>query len=797
MRYVIRSNRLSVWAPALILVLAVSPAPAQPPACYPCTMYKAEDIARAKQNIARYEWARKWYQGVVDSSARCATMDDATLRSYISEQTPILSVKCPVCGNGPWYWYDVLPQASGIRCKSCGSEFLWDPDDTTEDFNVQGVIRYERLHSVTGPAYGLALRYQLDGDLDAARKASVLIERMAEVFKGYRMNKVNRNEWMDTNDPYYGRIGGWKYREAGELRSIIHAYDLIHDSGVFTPQQHAMIERDLIAHVRDYFLQSYGEAGLLGNQTLQDQGHAWWCLAACAAILGDTDTLQLMVHTFEQMLGPDSWVFYEDGTFYEGTYAYQGQFIGGIWPIPEILRGNLDVDIYSNPKCALWEKVLTWYLDGIFPDGTMPAIADAHVGYRPLADWSEIAHTRYGNRKALRHLRDTRGDLSATGGEFAVFYRDPDAAAVEDPGEPYGLESTHLAGMGLMILRDEASPKPSTMAFLDYGPLLPKNHKQRDYGNFGLWACGLEMVSEIGYAHQPVWVNRWQGTPIAHNTVLELASQEQKGESMLWCINGGCRMAEAGLPGSNSRFIAMLLRPGGAPVIVDIFRVSGPAQVSTWAMHARSSDWTVTGIDDLQPVQVDEPLRNGRQGIAARDISATWSFATQNHAVLRAIMLATTPAEVTLSECPPEEDEVLKAHVSGGNPRPGVEMHYRGHIQIKRANPAVFVTVYAPGDATHLSDLAAELVPVEGRPDAVGVDLRCADGARFMLIHAPEPGPVTCRGLTVDGRAGAVCLIDSAARWLSLAGGGTASYEAMSVVASDGSNAFMELTPQR
>ena len=791
-----RSRDVSLAA-LLLFALAVSPASAQPPAGYPCTMYKAEDIARARQNIARHEWARKWYQGIIQGSTACLQMDDATLRSYISEQTPILSVKCPTCGNGPWYWYDILPQVSGIRCKSCSSEFLWDPDDTTEDFSVQGVIRYERLHSVTGPAYGLGLRYQIDGDVEAARKAAVLIERMAEVFKGYRMNRVNRNEWMDTNDAYYGRIGGWKYREAGELCGIIHAYDLIHDSGVFTPQQHAMIERDLIAHVRDYFLHSYGDAGLLGNQTLQDQGHAWWCLAACAAILGDTDTLQLMVETFEQMLGPDSWVFYEDGTFYEGTYAYQGQFIGGIWPIPEILRGNLDVDIYSNPRCALWEKVLTWYLDGIFPDGTLPAIADAHVGYRPVVDWSEIAYTRYGNRKALRHLRDTWGDISATGGEFAVFYRDPDMGSVADEGEPYGLEITHLTGMGLMILRDEAGPKPTTMAFLDYGPLLPRNHKQKDYGNFGLWACGLEMVSEIGYAHQPAWVNRWQGTPIAHNTVIELASQEQKGEPMLWCINGRCRMAEAGLPGSNSRFIAMLLRPEGAPVIVDIFRVSGPAEVSTWALHARSSDWTVTGIDDLQPVQVEEPLRNGRQGVAAGDISATWTFATENHAVLRAMMLADSPAEVTLSECPPEEDEVLKAHVSGGNPRPGVEMPYRGHIQIKRPNPAVFVTVYAPGDDAHPSDVVAELVPVDRRPDAVGVDLQCADGTRFVLLHAPEPGPVSCRGLTVDGRAGAVCLVNGAARWLSLAGGGKASYGAMSVVAAEGSNALMELGAQQ
>jgi hypothetical protein len=344
--------------------------------------------------------------------------------------------------------------------------------------------------------------------------------------------------------------------------------------------------------------------------------------------------------------------------------------------------------------------------------------------------------------------------------------------------------------MGLMILRDGSSPEPATMAFLDYGPLLPHAHKQQDYGNIGLWAYGVEMISEMGYTTYPVWNRKWQVKPVAHNTVLEVGAQEQKGEPMIWYAEPGCQMAEAGLPGKNSRFIGMFSPDGNEPVLVDVFRVNGDTETSTWTMHARSSDWKVAGVDDLEPVEVEAPLRNGRRGSAPGNIDMEWPFNTDNSATLRTTVLSDTAATVTLAECPPEEDEINKAHVSGGNPKPGVEMPYRGHVQVTRPNPAVFAAVHVPGCDARADSPVAELISIDGRPDVVAVDVRDIGGARIIVIHAPQPGPVTCRGLTVDGRAGAVCLRGDTVQWLCIAGGASARYGEMSVMASERGNGF-------
>lgn len=783
-------QRISAADIALLLGVICMSALAAPVHGYPCTMYKPGDIARAKDNIARHEWARKRYSTIKARASRYLDMDRDRIRSFIPRQTPLISVKCPVCGNGPWYAYALINNGDALRCKGCGTTWDHDPEDTSETWNIQSVVRTYRLGHVAGNCYALGLVYQIEGDRLYAEKAAVVVERMAEVFKGYRMNKVNANVWLDGNHPYYGKITGWKFRDAGALKSVILAYDLIHDSGVLTKQQREKIDRDLIAYARDYFLEGYGKAGYLGTQSIQDQGYSYWCVAATAALLGDKATLRSIVDMYEQMLGPESWVFYEDGTFFQGTWAYESQFLGGSWSIPEVIKGNLDVDIYSNPKCALLEKVLTWYLDATFPDGTMPAVNDAHVGGRPSLLWSEIAYARYGNQKALRHLREAWGYGLNNGSDYSLFFRDPDAAAAIGHGEAYGVDSKHLTGMGMMILRHGADKPSQTMAFLDYGPYLPAAHKQRDYLNLGLWACGMEMVSEIGYNHNPLWAKRFQVLPIAHNTVLEVGGQEGKGKPLIWCVTPGPKVAEAGLPPANSRLIALLPRAEGKPIVVDIFRVNGEKEQFTWTMHARSGDWQVEGVADLHPVEAPEPLRKGRQGRAAGDLAATWTFAGENPRGLRVLMPSLWASTVTLSECPPEEDEIQATHVGGGALKPGAVIPFRGHIQVTRSGPqAVFVAIHVPYERETPPPIHARWHPVAGRADAVALEISCA-GERFIVLHASEPGKVSFGQLSLEGRMAVAITHNGNLDSLCLAAGRAAQYGEIRLSGASTGNAF-------
>jgi hypothetical protein len=98
-------------------------------------------------------------------------------------------------------------------------------------------------------------------------------------------------------------------------------------------------------------------------------------------------------------------------------------------------------------------RCYTWFLDAVFPDGTLPAANDSHVGERIPLSWSEIATIRYRDPKALRHLKEAWGDALEGGTLYSLFYRDPDMG-VEGPGTPYAVESVHLPGKGMMILRD-------------------------------------------------------------------------------------------------------------------------------------------------------------------------------------------------------------------------------------------------------------------------------------------------------------------------------------------------------
>ena len=742
------------WAIALVLtaVTCLAARGLGAERAYPCTMYKPADIARAKANIARHPWAQKLYARIKSWTKRYDGMDRDRLRAFVPDKTPLVTVKCPKCGNGPWYAYSLVNNGDALQCKSCKSRFDFDPNDTSETWNIHGVLRSYRLHHVMNNVEYLGLVYQLDGDMDCAAKAAAIVERFAEVFKGYRTNRVNQNVWCG-NHPYYGKIDGWKRRDAHTVRQAMLAYDLIHDSGALTPAQCAAIDRDLVAHARDYFLEGYGGKGYLSHSSIQDQGDTWWCLAGCGALLADKELLRSVVAMYEEMLHPGRGIFYQDGTFFEGTANYQSQLFWAIAGIPEIVRGNLDVDIYSNPKCALLRKCYTWVLDALWPDGTIIATNDAHVGTRVPLFWSETAFVNYRDPEAIRHLRSAWGPDLAQGTVYSLFYRDPEtAAAAKD--EPYSTGSTHLTGAGMMILRHGTDKANQTVAVIDYGPLAPQVHKHVDYLNFGLWAHGMEMVTEMGYSR--CWVVpalKWQRSARAHNTVLEVAAQMAKGKPVAWCITPGPKLAEAGALPGNSRFVALLPLAAGAPVIVDIFRVSGNEPRFHWVMHARGPITDTAGLEGLAAAQVVPPLRAGRTGRCDGPAAVTWRMAGKRPRGLRVLLPQPGASTVTVSECPPEQDAIDATHVPGGNLKPGAVVPYRGHLTVSRPGPsAVFVAVHVPFEGQTPPSVHVVQHAVADRPNAVALEIRAGD-ERYLVVHAPGPGQARWGDIQLEGRA--------------------------------------------
>jgi len=743
---------------------------------YPCTQYKASDIALAKKNIAGFPWAKKLYADLKKGADYYLDMNREEIRSFISPQTPLAAIKCPVCGKAPWSWYNLLEGGSVLECRDCKTRWTWDPADTSETWNIPAAHRYYRLTFIVKGLTAAGLVYQIEGDRRLAEKAAVIVERFAEVFKGFRMNMIHRNQWLDRPDPYYAKIAGWKHREMDVVRQVLLAYDLIHDAGVLAPAQIEKIDEDLVAYTRDYLLEGYGPGGPASPPSMQDQGNAWRVLAACGALLGDRKTLDIMVDAFETVLEPANGIFYEDGSFFQGSPGYQNMLMGPISSVPDVIAGNADRDIYANPRCSLLEKCYTWTLDFVYPNGAVPSINDAHVGSLPGKRFAEIAHKRFGNKKALRYLINLKGETDEEDDGIQKLFEPAELPA--DRGEPYGVESVHLKGAGLMVLRHGDDAASRTMAFLDYGAYEPPNkppyHKHRDYLNIGLWACGVEMMSEMGYAMTPPWVQRWQVSPMAHNTVLEAAAQNEGGRPLIWHATPGIQMAEAGLPPANSRFIALLPRAQGEPLIVDIFRVSGGNGGYTWAMHGRSGDFRVRGAGDMKSTEVEEPLRKGMTAdVPSGVIEALWRFAGPAGGPgprgLKVLLPVLEGCTLVTSECPPEEPEIQATHMPGGTLIPGAVIPYRGHIQLKKAGTdAIFAAVHVPFSGK--AEPSVTLASGKLGGGAVALKIDCGDES-FIVVHDPGAGRREFSGISLDGRAGIASFSKGKLKALSLAQG--------------------------
>ena len=182
--------------------------------------YTPDRIAAAKENINKYPWAQKirdrimngdahgYYIGAEYTSARelvkksddfiWELQPDTTIGRFIPEETKAL---CPQCGPKarninyycPWA-VDPLNKPYKIQCRNCK---YWFPDEKYPDdgsgVKINGKCYYmlrEYAHfvymSYVGPgAAALSQAYLLTGDREYARKACILLTRVAAVYPNY------------------------------------------------------------------------------------------------------------------------------------------------------------------------------------------------------------------------------------------------------------------------------------------------------------------------------------------------------------------------------------------------------------------------------------------------------------------------------------------------------------------------------------------------------------------------------------------------------------------------------------
>jgi len=207
-------------------------------AAEPCTLYKASDVANARENVKRYKWARnivaRWKRSV-DFTMK---QDRAFLDALISPLTPwsLYGQNCPVCVGkqssmgecGLWRWS--ISDPDKLTCKYCGATFpdpkypetgklvcprmgqiftyyeteaeRAHPDDKSGKHAFKwvrwpvhtswsGIIRTNKTSWTVGRILPLAKLYAVTGDVKYAERCAWILDRFACVYPGYLFHSYN------------------------------------------------------------------------------------------------------------------------------------------------------------------------------------------------------------------------------------------------------------------------------------------------------------------------------------------------------------------------------------------------------------------------------------------------------------------------------------------------------------------------------------------------------------------------------------------------------------------------------
>ncbi len=230
-----------------------------------------------------------------------------------------------------------------------------------------------------------------------------------------------------------------------------------------------------------------------------------------------------------------------------------------------------------------------------FPDGSLPAFGHTNVGYGAPA---------YGIETAYRYYRDPLF-LSLTSEKFRqdpstrLFWDDVDLP----PAEPLRQGSTHLAALGITLLRNEAG---STLA-LSWGSPQRNDPARFDFqfhgaGGHLLWGAGV-----VGYAN-PLFESWYQKSISRNGLIVDEQTQLPKAGSIVQLdLDSDLQIVAAELKDAfpDTRWIrAAILLPHGEGVIIDHLTSPSPRTID-WVCQLPGSVTTSAGV-----VETTSPFGN-------------------------------------------------------------------------------------------------------------------------------------------------------------------------------------------
>ncbi|MGE5508052.1 MAG: heparinase II/III family protein [Chitinophagales bacterium] len=752
------------------------------PVGHPRVFYKPEDISRAQAHLSAHDWARRSFAELQAVADAWVGRSDESIRELVPVESPLgeRSCNCPVHGGGPAEWSWLLDQPYSLRCGRGGevypnAEF---PDEGAGWLDQRpGSATYGKRFFFVGRCRGLlfeeleeatvalAVTGILTGNLRYARKAAVIMARVAEVYRGYP-----QHDNADGKLPYGGKIHSNTLVESYAALRFARAYDLVEAAGALEEEDRRRIVEGLLTPMAELLKYSVEHFYCAPDFPEPMNINAWLAagMAAVGVAIGRPDLVAYALDSprgfFEMM---DRSVL-ADGVWFEGAPSYNVFTVEALYQLAEVTLGYTDaahpepVNLYAHPRLR---QMFQAPIDMLLPDGVLPPLGDSHAGESLPAWFFEVAYDRYGDPEFGDLLLASLGAPEARRGEFALFHARPLPA---ETGGPRRLASSVLLPeAGFAILRtspEGGDPEQQTAVYVDYGKFR-NEHSHYDLLNLLLYSKGREIVSDFGYIYwdHPLRAAWMQTTP-SHNTVLvDDAQQERRGGRLLTFSPGRVAQmveveADQAYPVTEYYRRSLVLVEAGPDhaYLVDLFRVAGGGR-HDWFLHAQSRDLSVEGLP-LGPA-------TGVPGTAPGSafISLTGRGIKASEGMCRAVFTGETCLPgLRLHFALPAGAEVLTG-LAEAQRLPVVDEGAKVPVLILRNQGRLsqFVSVLEPCRAEPFvrGVEQVEIVPCGKGPGhpfpAVGLRVRLADGTEDLIL-AQEPGAGSPARLVAHASGGEV-----------------------------------------
>ncbi len=471
-------------------------------------------LACNPEQLARLRTAAKG-----DGPARAAVA--ALLR--LADSALAKPLEFPPRGGQHNQWYQCEPCQFRLttiddthhKCESCGTVYTGEPYDD---------VIFQRKHSANlNGMLAAAWAHAITGEETYARHAAAVLLGYAQRYEKYPYHTSTRKNVEISG----GHLAEQTLNESAHMaRQIAPAYDLIHDSPVLTPADHAAIREHLLLPLLRNLDRHKG-----GKNNWQTWHNA--AMIAGGVVLRDPEWIRKALTQpnngfYSQMdvsVGPE-------GMWYENSWGYHFYTLSALVCIADA-AARVGIDLWSHPNL---KKMFTLPARYTMADGSLPRFGD-DPGCSARSYPSLMA---YG----------------------CAAYQDPNLAALL-PDEPFwetvllGIDvengndaavrgSEAFPGVGHAILRTEGEAGLSAaFTFGPYGGF----HGHFDKLSFVLFGHGRELGVDPGRAASQAYRlpvhTRWYKATLSHNTVLVDGQSQQPATGKLECFAAKTHYAAA------------------------------------------------------------------------------------------------------------------------------------------------------------------------------------------------------------------------------------------------------------